>query len=389
MKILLLDDKQDRIQDIEEIISEYKFELHTSHSLEDSEKKLKCEKYDLVIIDLVVPVKYTNRSLSKNAGFELVKYIYETTDNICKPKGVVIVSDNLNDIEYQEELNLYPVSIIKTNLEFWQEKFRVAIDNFMLKIKPIDVAIVTAVDVEFNAIFCDGDWVEDVKSGVLTFYRKTVETKSGNQITAVLVQAEDKGMIPASMAMSKLFENYYPQKVFMIGVSAGNPSKTEFGDIIVAAASCDYSKGSITDDETGGLMFESEPNLVSASDDLINVFRNYSKNPDITYALRKKVNMSQYNRDINIIIGLIACGPLVVKSKKITNEYIRPYNKNYLGIDMESYAIYYSCVKNNCKNFLTIKSVSDHGDKTKTHEHQEYCAKLSAQLLKHYIYNEL
>ncbi len=56
---------------------------------------------------------------------------------------------------------------------------------------------------------------------------------------------------------------------------------------------------------------------------------------------------------------------------------------------MESYAVYYSCRKNKCEYFLTIKSISDHGDIEKTHEHQEYCSRLSAQLLKYYIYNEL
>ncbi|MBE6786146.1 MAG: hypothetical protein E7538_07950 [Ruminococcaceae bacterium] len=389
MRILLLDDKKDRTQDVEEIANDYKFELITSHSLEDAETKLKHSKYDIVIIDLVVPSKYNNRELSKNAGFELVKYIYETTDDINMPHSVVVVSDNLKDVDYLEELNYYPVSIIDTNMETWTDSLRMVIDNCLLKIRPIDIAIITAVDVEFNALYNDCGWTEELKVGAITFYQKDFVTKSKSQISAVLVQTEDKGMVATSFLMSKLFEHFMPKNVFMIGISAGNPDKTNFGDIIVATSCCDYSKGAITDDENGNLKFESEPSLVSAPDKLVNVFKRYSLEQDLSYEIRKSVKMNNYNTDIKIKLGLMACGPLVVKSKTITDNYIRPYNKNYLGIDMESFAVYSFCQKNKCESFIVIKSVSDHGDRDKTHTHQEYCSKLSAELLKHYIYNEL
>ena len=388
MKILLLDDKKERTQDIEEITHDYKAELVTSHSLEDAKNKLKYNEYTLVMIDLVVPRNYKNRELSDNAGFELVKYIFETTDNICKPNGVIIVSDNLKEIDYLDDLNLYPLSIIDTNFANWKDRMRQSIDNYWLNINPVDVAIITAVDVEFEAIY-DDEWSKDVESGALTFYRKEYHTKAKESVSAVLVQTENKGMVATGAAMSKLFKYYCPKKVFMIGISAGNPEETNFGDIIVATSSCDYSYGAVVENEEGELIFESEPTLITAADGLVNVFRKYSKDKTLSYTIRRSTNMSSYNTDIEIKLGVMACGPLVVKSKAMTEKYIRPFNRKYLGIDMETYAVYYSCKKNNCNDFMTIKSVSDHADKSKTHEHQRYCSKLSAELLKHYIYNEL
>lgn len=387
MRVLLLDDNEMRTQDIEEIIHNYGEELITSHSLEDAEYKLKHTKYDLVIIDLVVPILYNDRNLVEEAGLELIKCIYEEMDSVYAPKGVIVVSERLHDLNYIEELKLYPVSIINTKDINWKSKLNTVIDVFWNKVNPIDLAIITAVDTEFHALY-DDTWTKDIDSGSISFYRKLFHTKNDHDVTAILFQSEDKGMVPACMAMSKLFKHYIPKRVVMVGIAAGNPYKTKFGDIIVATKSCDYSSGAIKDTDAG-LSFEAEPQQIQISDNLINVFKRYSRDAILPFQLRRKVNMPQYTEDIKILPGLMACGPLVVKSKRITDKFILPYNKNYFGIDMETYAVYYMCKKNQYSEFISIKSVSDHGDVNKTHEHQVYCARLSTELLLHYIREEM
>lgn len=387
MKVLLLDDNQNRIQDIEKIIYEYNSVLITSHSLEDAKNKLKRESFDIVIVDLLVPKFYGNKGISSVAGFEFVKYIYETNDTITRPTGVIVVSTNFNDIDYIEELKLYPISLVDTNSILWHENFKNALDNIWTIINPIDIAIVTAVDVEFRAIF-DDSWAEDLCYGLFTFYRKEYISSSGKKISAVLVQCENKGLVSAGLTVSTLFNLYTPDTVAMIGVAAGNPNKTKFGDIIVATQASDYSFGAIVDGEDNILQFESEPAIVDASESISRIFKKYCYDESIAYSIRRAADKPQYTEDINIIYGLIASGSQVVKSKFVTNEYIRPYNRNYIGIDMETYAIYKFCQKFNCPNFISLKSVSDHGDKNKTHEHQQYCAKLATKLLEHYIFND-
>ena len=387
MKVLLLDDDQSRIQDIENIFHEYDSVLITSHSLEDAKIKLKTEVFDIVVIDLLVPEFYNNRNISSIAGFDLVKYIYETNDTISRPTGVIVVSTNFNNVDYTEELKIYPVSLIDTSSIAWHEKFKNAIDNFWTIINPIDIAIVTAIDVEFRAIY-DNSWIEDLNFGLFTFYRKEYISVSGKTISAVLVQCEKKGLVSASLTASALFRFYTPNTVIMIGVSAGNPEKTKFGDIIIATQASDYSFGAIVDGEDNVLQFESEPAVVDASERISRIFINYCLNDKLASSIREATAMSQYSEDIKLIHGLMASGSQVIKSKIVTNEYIRPYNRNYIGIDMETYAIYWFCKKYNCPNFISLKSVSDHGDKNKTHEHQEYCAKLATKLLEYYISND-
>ena len=387
MKILLLDDNNDRSLDIEEILQDCFHEDYIeTKTLEDAKRKLNNTLFDLVFIDLIVPTGYRNRDLRDTAGYELVKSIYTDLEIQKIPRGVIIISEHLSEIDYLEELKQYPVSIIDTNNPTWKESIKNTIDIFWNSINPIDIAIITAVDVEFSALYND-EWKRDLVDGSITFYRKTIQTKN-NKISAILFQAEEKGMVSACMALSKMFKWYLPNMVAMVGICAGNIEKTNFGDIIVATKTCDYSAGSIKDKDKI-LAFESEPRIVNASNDLLSIFNQYKLDQKLQYDLRKKVNMPQYTNDIKIHTGLMACGPLVVKSERLTKEYIQPFNKNYIGIDMETYAVYYMCEKHNCNNYISIKSVSDHGDVNKTHEHQQFCSRLSAQLLFHYIDNNM
>lgn len=387
MKVLLLDDNQNRIQDIEKLIHEFDSILTTSSSLEAARDKLKQEKFDIVIVDLLVPKLYTNHAISNVAGFEFIKYIYETNDTISRPTGVIVVSENLEKVNYIDELKQYPISLIDTNSSSWQENLKNVIDNFWAIINPIDIAIVTTTDVEFRAIY-DNSWTKDLIFGLFTFYRKEYISDSGKTISTVLVQSENKGLVSAGLTVSTIFKFYTPNTVAMIGVSAGNPSKTQFGDIIIATQASDYSFGAIVDGEDNVLEFESEPSIVCATEKTSRTFKTYCFDDKLPNFIRSSTNMPEYTEDIKIIYGLMASGPLVVKSNLVTNEYIRPYNRNYMGIDMETYAIYRFCQTFNCPNYISIKSVSDHGDKYKTHKHQQYCAKLATKLLEYYICND-
>ena len=388
MKVLLLDDKQERIQDIEEIVHDFNSELITSHSLEDSKNKLSNNDFDIVIVDLLVPEGYNRRVLSMSGGFELVRYIFDEMDNSTSISSVIVVSDNLKDVDFFDELNAYPISIIATDKYEWKNKLINSLQRICLRVNPVDIAIITAVDIEFTSIY-DNTWNKIMDVGGISFFGKDFKTKKGNSISTVLFKTPDKGMVPTCLAMSCLFRHFKPKKVFMIGICAGKPKETVLGDIIIAGSTCDYSFGSVVDGKDG-LEFFSEPRMYYISEKIRSVFYNYSITPDLAYCLRKNVGMQDvYNTDIKIKIGLMACGPLVVKSDEMTKQYILPHNKNYIGIDMETFAVYYSCLMNNCTEYASIKSVSDHGDSDKTHEHQKYCSKLSVELLKHYIDNEL
>lgn len=386
MTALLLDDNARRIQEIEEIAHKNNIYLTCSQSLEDALNRLKNGKYDFIFVDLIVPGAYGDYTLKSNAGFDFIRYIFENNRTAYMPKGVIVISDNIKKLDYIEELRLYPVPIVQTDDLKWKVKLQQIIDYYNYIINPVDLAIITAVDVEFSAIY-NNTWVPDLTVGSYTFYVKNFKTKDNKPVNAVLVHANSKGMTPASAVTETLFKHYKPEKVFMIGIAGGNKNETNFGDIIVANQASDYGFGSITEKSNGELEFNSEPAIETVSDEVYNIFRQMSLDESIAYSIRKKAELPGYNSDVKIKLGLMASGPLVIKSNSLTEKFIYPFQKNYIGVDMETYAVYYSCKKNNCPFFVSIKSVSDHANIDKDNKHQLYCARLATQTLLYYIEN--
>ncbi len=391
MKILLLEDNSRRIQKIIQLAKNLFPNVYVNQvfDAENALKSLRHEQYDVFIVDLFVPESLAEE-ISTNAGVDLIDHVFQTNENIFHPKGMIVLSSNLDHENYSSYLAQYPVALIDGNKdEEWQTLLINNLNYYMNRCNNIDVAIITAVDVEFNAIY-DSTWQKDKDVGTIKFYRKTFKNNEGKLIHTILFQLEDKGMVSPGIGICTLLKHYRPKNIIMIGITAGNPDKTKFGDVIVATQSYDYSYGAIKEID-GNVEFETDLVLEKASDDLISIFREYSKNNRIQQEIRNRVNMlDEYKEDIEIKLGSIATGPAVIKSKYFTEKYIRPQNRNYLGIDMETYSVYYSCKRlDNQLNYISIKSVCDHANSEKKDTHQKYCSKLTAELTKYYIENDL
>lgn len=391
MKILLLDDRADRANAIEKLAQDYDSELITSHSVEDAKMRLSKDNFDIIIIDLYTNYSSGYENISKVAGLQIITEIFDNVDIKPCHREIIVVSDNLSEIGYMSNLMKYPVTIIDTKADCEWIKVLKKRFEYVLDINaPIDLAIVTAVDVEFNSIY-DETWTLDKEDGGLQFYYKKVTNKNNKAKKMILVQAEKMGMSAASYTVCSVLKNYCPKCLCMIGVAAGNAKDTGFGDIIVASETCDYSFGAIVEKNGNTFELESEQTRECASEDIIAVFNRYKKNQNLQFEIRRNTKMTnKYKEDIKIHIGMLATGPAVIKSKLFVEQYIKEHNRKYLGIDMETYAVYYMCKKLKPNmNYVSIKSVCDHADKDKSKEHQEYCARLSAELLMYYVKNDL
>lgn len=391
MKILLVDDdKTGRTTTVTDISSVYGFEVTSCSDTYTAKKHLSKNEFCLVIIDLYLP-EYTNSEVSTDAGIKLIQYIFETNDNIIRPQGILVLSKNLKEIEYYNQLLYYPVAVIDTTPQNdWESALHNRISYYANLHNNIDIAIITAIDVEFNAIY-DDNWREDKSYGAITFYRKCFKNKYEQNVKAILFKAENKGMVSSSVAISTLLKFYNPRYLFMIGITGGNPKKVKSGDIIVANKAYDYSFGAIIEGENDTFEFEPDYLSESADDDLINVFSSYKLNKNLLFNIRQKASIgTSFNQDIKLHIGSIATGQSVIKSEEFVKRFIKNHNRGYCGIDMETYAVYYTCRKlNRNVKFLSIKSVSDYADTNKSDEFQGYCAKLSTELLLHFISENL
>lgn len=388
MKMLLLDDKMERVFKIRALAAKHGLQIADTNVLNDAIKKLKEDSFDIFVVDLYVP-EYHGKEVQSESGIKLLNDIFNTK-NLIRPANIIVISDHLNEIPYLEQLMDLPISVISTsNTENWYERMDLLFDK--LCCSQVDIAIITATETEFNAIY-DTSWRLQIRIGKLKFYKKIFKEK---KISAILVQTESMGMIYASYLMSTLFKYYHPKQVVMIGVLAGDPEDTNLGDIIVASSAYYYSSGAIKEDENGNLVFESDPVSVDAKDDFVGIFAEYGNN--IMSEIKTKVDtifskpgdrkVKNACKNASIKVGYVVTGPSVVKSATYRELFIEKFFRKYLGLDMETYPVYFFCQKQGDVDFISIKSVCDNANKDKNSTYQPYCAKLASELLLYYIEN--
>ena len=97
------------------------------------------------------------------------------------------------------------------------------------------------------------------------------------------------------------------------------------------------------------------------------------------------------NTLLQIHKGPMASVPAVIACADVVKA-LKQYNRNILGIEMESYGLFYAAAKGLAPHpevTASLKSVSDYGTKEKCDKYQEYAAYTSAAVLKHIIIEKL
>lgn len=399
MNILVLEDEGDKGQEIMQILQENKYPAKHKFCTDDIKRELQRTKYDIVILDLKVP-KMNGQKKDITFGLELVQYIFcNTTDALYSPKAVLIIT-SFYDEERIKELQKFPVSIIPYKVTGEWKKSLLQQIKYFIGTK-YDIAIITAVDVEFEAVFTkEWELQEDIKD--LVYYKRTEINCNGEKIHMILVQQEQMGMVAATMLTSKIITYFDPKCVIMLGICAGRKGAVELGDMIFATTAWDYGSGSIEKAQRGNsIKFLPAPNYIQINEDLKDIFKRYKARRKLLCDFEQniikiasetedtkllKIVTKQQNKTNRIHLGAMATGAAVIKNEKFTQMFVKEQNKKYIGLDMETYGVYYAAqISSSRPNFFCIKCVSDVADEHKDDTFQKYCSLLANEMVKYYI----
>lgn len=399
MNILVYEDERAKSGNVTDLIEkEYPFyEINVETSLKDAKDKIRKNKYDLVIADLETPISRSDEEVEKNSGIIFLEYIYQSEgEKFYRPDEVVVLTQYAEDLELLLLVKKFPVSVLK--YEERGEEWKVDLINRIYDCgrkfeNKVDIAIITAVEVEFNAFFSRGQkWdPKEIEGDVNLYYIREYENKAGKKLKVLLTSLPKMGMVPTADITHRIINQFEPYCIIMSGICGGNKGEVKIGDIVIAEKAWDYGSGSMKpkEDGSGEILFEPAPDQISADQMIIREFRKYSLDDSIVAYIQKQCDTSKFDRSIKIKIGGMATGAAVIKNEAFVDKYIATSHRKYLGIDMETYGLYYAA-----KNFvdrkvkyLSIKSVSDGADLNKSNEFQEYCAKLAANLTNYFIEN--
>lgn len=401
INILIIDDDNERIRKIAAAVKGDNINVEYVMTKNEALCKLEENEYDLVIIDIMLPENIDSVNPQPTAGIDIIKDIYQRI-KIIPPRSIVGVTSSSETFENSKsffEEKLVPILIWNESDDLWKKQLVEKVKYLELNKSEdisVDIAIVTAVDEEFDAVRQSYEnWQSyNIENDPAMYFITEIQTNEGHSKKVLLTKLCDMGMTAASNAVTKVILHFNPKRVYMVGICGGVRNEVELCDVIVTTQTWDYGSGKIkpkAGDQKSYYEFEPSPKQITTKPEIIT---------NLTYSgediLRTVVNeWNTIHKDKSLVSSLKFCpmpsGASVICDPSLFEEIIKPQHRKCKGFDMETFGVYYAVQYTSTKSidFISIKSVSDFADTEKDDNYHEACCYLSSNFLKKCIYSEI
>jgi nucleoside phosphorylase/CheY-like chemotaxis protein len=416
ISILVVDDQEHKQNNIKKVIldnANIKIEdLVIVDCVKDAKRLLYSNYFDLMILDLVLPIEPGMEAEAKN-GAQFLEDIHSSP--MLKPPIHIVGLSGFSDkvTEYHESFSrkLWNLIDYQADSEIWREQLKTIIFHLVKTRERFinttqqkhlyDIAIMTALphpELEAVLKLNEGKWENVTIENDFIQYFKTTFNKDGKTFSVIAATADQMGMTASSHLATKMTMYFKPKYLFMSGIAAGIQGRgLGFGDILIAEQSWDYGSGKmvekekISENELGVLNFEPDTRDIQLSADL--------KAKVAGFKLRKSSILDSIQNSwagdtpptkLQMHLGPMGSGSYVISSESTLNN-IKGHQRKLLGVEMETFGVYYAASHSPepSTKAISIKSVSDYGDGSKNDKYQKYAAYTSAQFIYNFILEEL
>jgi nucleoside phosphorylase len=407
-KILVIEDDSEKLRNILQTLSSVDgIDIDTIEHVIDSlgaKNKLKDVYYDLLILDIAIPLK-KSEPIDIEGGIKLLQEI--TVRDIYKTPNHIIGLTARDEIfsKAKAEFDSQVLSVIRyseTDIE-WQKQLCRGVEYRLISklssttIEPeydYDIAIITALDKEFDAVkSLSKTWKRVVVKNDSSPYFKTVFSRNKKSFTVIAACCPQMGMNSCAVLSMKLIHNFRPKFLFMPGISASvkNIESHGYGDVIVIDEVWDGGAGKITQKEDGTNVFLPNAHHLRLDKDISESIRSLKDNSSL---LRKIKDMwkpnTVPNTELSLHIGSVVSVAGVIENSAVI-EQLKLEDRKLLGLEMEAYGMYYSAY--NCSNpkptAIALKGISDFANTSKNDFFQAYASYTSAMVMYEFIMTEL
>lgn len=415
IQILLVEDNPHKQNNIKTVILDNsnikEGDLHIASSIKEAKRFLYENYYDLMILDLVLPLE-ENSDANAQFGLDFLEDIHANPmikspiqiiglsgfSDMVEKHGVQFKKRLWHLIDYeadstgwQDQLKSILYHLVKTRQRFVTESVRKHL---------YDIAIITALPTpEFEAILKLSDIWEKVSiENEATTYYKTKFSAAGKTRTIIAATADQMGMTASSHLSTKIILYFKPKYLIMAGIAAGvKDRELGFGDILIAEQAWDYGAGKMSEakqhnsSELQDVIFEADTRPIQLTSELKAKITSFiMSNTLLLDTIQNSWPADKPRTKLQAKLGPIASGSYVISSESILNE-IKLQQRKLIGIEMETYGVYYAAEHSPDPQTkaISIKSVSDYGDGGKDDKYQKYAAFTSAQFIYNFIMSEL
>lgn len=388
-RVLIVEDsseKRNKIQEVVLSVDSNAVEVESASCVEDAVACLVRSTVDLLILDLMLPIK--QGELVDPRGGERLLDAFRLDTGLQRPQCIVGLTSFPNlakEYESSFSAQLWHLLEYSSGDIRWINKLKDKTWYLIRRASRLssgvgtDVAILTALhDVELQQVLqLPYNWKYRGLSAASTDIHEGVIDVDGVQYSVVASAASEMGMVSAGICTTAICYEYQPRIVLMAGIIAG--IQCNIGDVIVAESAIDYDSGKASRNQQGNSVFLPGHQLIKADASMVAHAKRFESESWPIESLLAGWGSSGYQVP-SIRIGPVASGVRVIDDAEIRDRLRTNVNRKIIGIDMEIYGMYMAAGQMSAfsPKFLACKGVSDFGEK-KTDESRKFAASMSAR----------
>lgn len=381
-------------------------EIDWAGSINSGRRKLASTVYDLLILDLVMPINDGDEVEAEGNSENFIDEL-SRVGRLHKPVYIIALT------QYEEKVEKHKQSYAKKLWKLihydlketdWEDVLQEAVDTIVATKEQLQtsmederhfhVGVLCALPEEFEQMkLAFGDqWSSLPLSGMpYQLYATQIRTEYGHTIKIIACCNNVPGMQASSITASFLLSRFDLGTLFMTGFCAGfkkkGKSDVHLGDLFIADSEYDYGSGKLIKKENEQVVMP-EPKQMPCSYDVLgklNDFITEQVAASKVFAELKRVGLLVEGMEMpNIHIGPGACGSYVVSDETFMEQLVKDDNRNLKGLDMEGYGLYLAGHMLN-KNCVLIKGIADFGGEDKDDKYHKVCSYASAWFVQHFI----
>ena len=407
IKVLVMDDTPEKLEKIKSVLKERcllkEENITTAGSINAGRRLLSENIYDLLILDLVMPVA-DGEEVHEEGQSETFINEMSRIGRLNKPIYIIALTQYEQKIEELRETyakKLWKLIHYDLKETDWEDILQEAVDSIIVaknqlveaikKDTTYDVGILCALGEEFEQmkIAVSSNWIHLTETNApFELYSTQVRTEYGHTIRIVGCCCNAAGMQSTSVAASYLYSRFSVPLVIMTGFCAGfKVDGVNYGDLFIAESEYDYGSGKLVKKEDEQKL-KPEPKQIPCPYSLIGKIRAFISEEDMEsklYNELKRVNLLLEEMSVpKIHVQPGACGSYVVGDEAFMNRLLEESNRKLRGLDMEGYGLYMAGHMLN-REFVLIKGIADYADSSKGDKFHKTCSYGSAWFVAQYI----
>jgi nucleoside phosphorylase len=381
MNILILEDSPTKLAALIEVIQEIGEDIKYKECkvFHDLTTELNRNVYDLIIVDLKVPLFHDNQE-EYDISDRLLESLKDTDcPNFTTPTIAITQYDQLAEDHFRA-LNRCGITVItysETNDE-WKSPFHSIIQQCIPK-KTYHFIILCALDKEAEAYSDAGYDIGDrfLSNGIICRNIKI------GAYQGLIVIPTRMGLVNSAILSARVLELYKPQLICMSGICAGIENKANIYDVIIPEICHQHDSGKWTNKGFIPELYEVQLNHNTK----INI-ETIINAPDFLPAIRKNITLCknefplQCNTlEFNVFLAPTSSGSAVIADDEILAN-IKAQHRKKTAFEMESYAMYEAARQSELLPvFFSAKAVVDNGNEQKDDEYHRVASILSAKVV--------